>query len=159
MIGYDYSETAEDRALLLGFVDYAADLIRQMIFEPGEIPEPIQLVPGLDAYLRAAWEETQPEIGRMRQRIRTVQNYRLERSGLTRRSLRGKLYVLKYWVGQAVEGIAGAFWHVLDNLNSIFESILNAVGAGDALRELKDLFHNGRKDLDDNHPGRVARVG
>lgn len=102
-------------------------------------------------YLVGALEEAEPEWDRVEKAIDDVSDSVLRRFGLSGQSLRVKLYYVGFWSDRVRSILDGAIWGdlwdaikgVLENLNIILGSFSEALGAGDIIRELKDvILHN-----------------
>ncbi|MEO0689203.1 MAG: hypothetical protein AAFY51_02770 [Pseudomonadota bacterium] len=72
----------------------------------------------------------------------------LERHGLTGDQLNLKLVAVRHWVEKYIaDPSPNLFFRILSPINTLLKSILDAVGASTAFKELKEALENWRKDI------------
>ncbi|WP_442577552.1 hypothetical protein ACSBOB_18420 [Mesorhizobium sp. ASY16-5R] len=77
----------------------------------------------------------------LRNRLKDTSSQTREDHGLTGSSLKFKLDVISHWTG-VYNLFGGSRWFekIIDLIDTLFESLIDAVGAGGALAELKDFI-------------------
>lgn len=121
------------------FLDELVDSNRDPFGNPLFYPELLEL-------MRGAWGEGRPEVERVAILIRNAPLDRLGQHGLTGRQLRFKLGVIGHFNRLYISTGKSYLRKLLEVVDILLKSILEAVGAGGALSELKEYIE---KSLDD----------
>ena len=108
---------------------------------PAEYPV-IPIRPGLRQLAKEAWVEFSKDmpLHRLLERIRSVSAIAFQEFGLWGAQLRYKLATIAHASDMAFAGLSGWKKKLLDLIDNLLDSILKAIGVGEALKELKDAL-------------------
>lgn len=136
-----------DRARLAEFLRNTQQFISNTV-ETGTDPNGNYLFyDELRPVMRAAWEEVREHFDRAYGALQEVSDNRLWLHGLTGSQLGFKLGVVN-WIGQRYARLDGKslFRKLIDAIDTLLESILDALGVGGAISEFKDAMRDAVED-------------
>ena len=130
------------RKALISFLYAVHDFLDELVQSNRDLHgRPLFLEQLLDA-MRQAWQEVnqQEHFPRVANGIGNLSDEQLHNHGLSGRQLTFKLSVIRFFHGRylsAGKGILRKFLNIIDDL---LKSVLEAVGAGGAISEIKDFI-------------------
>lgn len=136
-----YAGTGDSRAVLAAYVR----VIRQFLDEIVETGTDYQRRPLFDEALiglmRAAWHEARPRFDVVAARAAELAPRAIEEHGLAGQQLQYKLAVVEHRNGifRSLGGVFG-FRRVIEAIDTLLKSILDAAGVGGGLAEIKDYI-------------------
>ncbi|MBI2586406.1 MAG: hypothetical protein HYW28_11155 [Rhodospirillales bacterium] len=147
---FRFDPKESDRDLLASFFRQLQRFLYQFTFEPGKLLEKVNFVETAQPHLRTAWND-----GKMTahfevasQVVKEVSVERLSDAGLTGVHLRAKLAILQSWADTFIrERTLRALFRVFKNINSFLGSFVQASGAGEIIKEFKEMCENAIDDL------------
>ena len=109
-------------------------------------------------FLHQAWEEVAFTFWELEERLVQIESSEIHRHGLGGGQLKFKLANVARWsrrLGETDRTVLPQRWkkyiqHLLDSINNLLKSILDAVGAGSAIQEMKDAIKDAIKWLFDD---------
>jgi hypothetical protein len=132
----------EPRAALEGFVIYLRDFLDEIVREQhSPVGEPL-FWPQLTEALREAWDAERRRFEPVARLAHDLTDVSLEDHGLQGSALRLKLAVVDFWHRRYKAVGKTAVRRLIEALNDLLKSYLAAVGANEALAEIKDFVRN-----------------
>lgn len=139
-----------DRDLLLQFLQAFRELLGNVV-ETGRDPRGSELFAmELMAPMRSAFSEVQDHFGRLQSAVREgLPPERIAEHGLSGQQLRFKLATVSYRAQRYLQlGGFFRFQWLLDTIEGLLDSIIDAAGVGGAIKEYKEAVRNAGKDGD-----------
>ncbi len=101
------------------------------------------VVPDLRASIQSLWEAGESRFEGLASAVTDISPRNVERYGVGGQELRSKLEIVAYWWARFLgRGTVEILRRALEAVDTLLESILGALGAGDAIAELKDGIRN-----------------
>ena len=141
----DFGQT--DRNLLISFLNAVYELLAQAVETTRDPLGGELFVEELIGPMQAAFPELREYFGRVEAAVRELPNVRMIEHGLTGPQLRFKLAGVSYRDG--IYRQLGRIFHfkgLLDTLEALLDSILDAAGIGGAIKEFKEAVRNSTRD-------------
>jgi hypothetical protein len=141
----DFGQT--DRDLLISFLKAVYELLEQAVRTTRDPLGGELFVEELIGPMRAAFPELGDHFGRMDAAIRALPDERMIEHGLTGQQLRFKLAAVSY--RERIYGQIGRIFRfkgLLDTLEGLLDSIIDAAGVGGAIKEFKEAVRNSTRD-------------
>ncbi len=138
-----------DRNLLISFLRAVYELLARSVDRTKDPLENELFVEELIGPMNAAFSEIGDHFARVERAIGELPDVRMTEHGLTGQQLRFKLAAVRYRE-RIYERLGSVlrFKGLLDTLEGLLDSILDAVGAGGAIKEFKEAVRNSTKDED-----------
>jgi hypothetical protein len=149
MVDFPFPEdVGEDpREALADFVVAVRDFLAEFVFSNQDPRGEPLFVEELLAPMRLGFEETMQDFDRLTGRAIEIPEERIREHGLFGSPLRFKFSAVKYRVSQFRSlGGGGLFRWVLDTIEGILDSIIDAAGTGGAIKEIKEAIRNSTKE-------------
>ena len=137
----------DDKALMQQFVGALWDLLIQLVERGTDDRDRLVFEEGLRILMLPALLDTKPEFDRLGGAIAEISPESIERHGLYGDPLRFKLAVVRHWY-DAFRGVGGVglLRRLLDALEGLLDSIIDAAGTGGAVKEIKEAIRNSTKN-------------
>ena len=104
-------------------------------------------VPELIGPMKAAWIHARPRFEEVQALLAQTQLDQIELHGLSGPELDFKLKTVRYWAGRFIEGgSAVVLRRLLDSIDTLLVSLLDAIGGGGAVQEIKDAIRDAIAD-------------
>jgi hypothetical protein len=136
----EFSGEGDPRAILIQFVrevqKFLAELVQSNTGPRGESLFHEQLL----SPMRAAWAEVQAHFPEVAGRIRDLPDHQIINHGLGGQQLRFKLAVIRWFYGQYLSVGKGVLKKLIDIIDDLLKSIVEASGFGGAIVEIKDFI-------------------
>jgi hypothetical protein len=147
-VRFPYNEDdADDRKLLQMFFKFLREGFREVIFEGRWGERRISFFGEGQPYLAGAMSETEVHFDRALTAIDETPPQVFADFGLWGRSLRAKLYYIRFWADRSRVGRPSAIRRTLANINIVLGSFFAATGIGEPIKELKDLIKSNIRAL------------
>jgi hypothetical protein len=101
---------------------------------------------GLRSNLQAAWEEVQPLFSEVTTKITNISDANIYDHGLGGAQLRFKLAVVRFFYERYRRVGTGVVKKLIDIIDTLLKSILEAIGGGGAIAEIKEFIKNSLED-------------
>lgn len=138
--------SGSDGDLLVGFLRWTREVLTELVSEAQYTPA---YVPALYANLGPAWAPTSELLDDLIRGVQELAPSRLAAHGLAGAPLRLKLEVVIYWwtrLRRATKRLRAPMRRLLDALDTLLESIVAALGVGEAVVEMKETIKNALRD-------------
>jgi hypothetical protein len=135
-----YGGEGDPRPALRAFVLAVRDLLEELARTNAD-PQgrPLFYLPLL-ADLRAAWAEAKPAFDVVAGRIENISDQSIAEHGLSGNQLKFKLNVIRFIYERYLSVGKGIIKKLLDIIDDLLKSILDAIGGGGAVEEIKDFI-------------------
>ena len=150
-------DTDDDRERLIGFVRFVEALLAEIVRD-GKDPQGRRLFfEPLLAPMHEAWETGRNEFRALQAALLDLSAAAMDRHGLSRPQLTFKLSVVRHF--SALFNSHGKRWlrRLLDVIDTLLKSILDAIGVGGAAGELKDMIRDSIDEEDCTAPPSYSR--
>lgn len=140
---FEYADDADldDRDKLVRFLDDVDDLLSRLAVR-GEDVRGNEVVPReILPTVEPAWNAVQPDLEKAQNRVLASDDAELRAHGLTGAQLAFKLTAIEYvWRRYLESGAVQLLQRVLDVIDEVLKSILDAIGISGALDEFKGVL-------------------
>ena len=136
----DFDKKDEDSERLAKFVEDVKCFLKRLVkHEKAFIPE-------LYEHVKRAWSKAEERFDKVCKQLRDLsitELSKLDEAGLTGWELVLKLHNIEYWFGELIAGLGNnALQKLFDGINNLLDSICNALGIHNALKEIKDAIRD-----------------
>jgi len=134
----------QEREVLREFTDAVDRFLGNLIETAAENPDDSFFLPDLIPLMHQTWRTEMPrEFAVLRDGIPGMPDAQLERHGFRGLQLHFKLGVVRARVREFVAGGVGdALSRLLDSIDGVLDSLLDAAGVGTAIKEFKEALKN-----------------
>jgi len=137
---FEFSGEGDPRAILIAFVRQVQKFLHELV-QSNRGPRGESLFhEQLLGPMRAAWAEVQPHFPEVAGGIRDLTDEQIRNHGLGGQQLRFKLAVIRFFYGQYLSVGKGVLKKLIDIIDDLLKSILEAIGGGGAIAEIKDFI-------------------
>ena len=138
---------ADPRPVLIKFLQQLRDFLDEIVTTDADSlgSQGLFLHPLLED-MRAAWTEARPNFDGAIDRLSNLDLDRLRQHGLYGRQLRFKLAVIRFFYSRYLGVGRGILRKLIDIIDDLLKSLLDAMGTGGAISEIKDFI---KDSLDD----------
>lgn len=139
----DVSDDASDTQRLVAFVQWVKKFLGALIEDAGQEKLGDVFVPSLLPAMKGAWEEGRQEFDRVATEVAELGPGQLRAHGLHGAQLRFKMATVAHWSSRILlPGSRPLIRRILDAIDTLLDSIIEAIPGGTAAKELKDAIRD-----------------
>lgn len=136
-----------DVDLMQQFVSALWDLLHRVVEGGADFQGQPLFEPVLQERMYPALMDTRPHFDRLQAEIPEIDAGRISDHALEGQPLRFKLSVVRHWYDRfVIAGGTGLFRRLLDALEGLLDSIIDAAQLGGAVKEIKEAIRNSTSD-------------
>jgi hypothetical protein len=137
----------EAGARLLEFVDGTQKTLGDVVRDGRDPIGNSLFVPSLVPAMQRAWDEMPGEFDRLRSELNSLSNIQIANHGFTTAQLNFKLGVIAHWWQRFSErGGRWIFRKLLEAIDNVLDSLIDALGVGGAIKEMKEAILSASDD-------------
>jgi hypothetical protein len=136
----EFSGQGDPRNTLINFVEEVRKFLDDLVQQQSLFRQ------SLRSDMQAAWQEVEPLFSEIRTRIANLSDADIRNHGLGGRQLRFKLAVIRFFYEQYQRVGTIILKKLIDIIDTLLKSILEAIGGGGAIAEIKDFIKDSLED-------------
>ncbi len=146
----DFGETASGRGSiqrLIQFVRATYEVLGKLVESERDPQEQLLFLEELLPPMRAAWREVRPHFEELERAIDALPDQQIYRHGFSEGQLDFKLGVVASWWNRfSARGGRRIAKKLLDAIDNVLDSLIDATGVGGAIKEIKDAINGSIED-------------
>lgn len=147
MVFPDGGEALSSRDLMKRFLDAVRDLLLGTVSSGRDSKGTELFFPELLPHLRDGAGNLEGHVSRLKEAVDGIPADHIEDHALDGPELLMKIRIVRFFADRfAALGGVGPFRRLLDTLESLLDSIIDAAGTGGAIKEFKEFVRNSTKD-------------